>query len=176
MASPFLGQISIVGFNFAPYQHALCNGQIMSIQQNPAVFSLLGTYYGGNGTSNFGLPNLQGRAPMHYGTGAGTSSNIGDFGGTETVALAVSEMASHTHISSAAPQTCSTGPGTSNDPAGRFPGITQRPLYTENATGSLAALTTNSSVSGSGVGHENRQPFLTLNFVIALGGRFPTRN
>ena len=176
MSSPFLGQINIVGYNFAQRGTAFCNGQLMSISQNTALFSLLGTTYGGNGTTNFALPDFRGRAPMYFGTGAGMSTAIGQTGGSETVALAIPEMASHTHTSSAAPQSCSTGPGTSNNPAGSFPGITQRPFYTENATGSLAALSTNSSVTGGGQGHENRQPFLTLNFVIFLAGRFPSRN
>ena len=175
MATPYLGQILIVGYNFARRDTAFCNGQLIAISQNTALFALLGTTYGGNGTTNFALPNLQGCAPMHFGTGAGMITAIGETGGSETIALAIPEMASHTHTSSATPQSCSTGPGTSNNPAGNFPGITQRPLYTENATGSLAQ-PTSSSVTGSGVGHENRQPFLTLNFVIALAGLFPTRN
>ncbi len=103
MASFFVGQISIVGFNFAPRGHALCNGQLMSIQQNTALFSLLGTFYGGNGTTNFGLPNLQGRAPMHFGNGAGLSTSLGEVSGNETVALAASEMATHTHLLRCAP-------------------------------------------------------------------------
>ena len=176
MANPFVGQINIVGYNFAQRGTAFCNGQLIAISQNTALFSLLGTTYGGNGSSNFALPNLQGRAPMHFGIGAGTTTVIGQVGGTETVALALTEMAAHTHTSSVSPQSCSTGPGTSNNPAGNFPGITQRPLYTENATGSLAALSTTSSVIGNAVPHENRQPFLTLNFVINLVGIFPSRN
>jgi microcystin-dependent protein len=178
MSNPFIGQINIVGFNYAYRGSAFCNGQLMAISQNTALFSLLGTTYGGNGTTNFALPNFQGRAPMHFGTGtgAGITTVLGQTGGSESVALAVAEMATHTHTSSVSPQSCSTGPGTSNNPAGNFPGITQRPFYTENATGSLAALSTNSSAAGSGVGHENRQPFLTMNFVINLIGIFPTRN
>ena len=176
MSNPFIGQINIVGFNYAYRGTAFCNGQLLSIAQNTTLFSLLGTTYGGNGTTNFALPNFQGRAPMHFGTGAGMITTIGQTGGTETVALALAEMASHTHTSSVSPLSCSTGPGTSNNPAGNFPGITQRPFYTENATGSLAALSANSSSAGSGVGHENRQPFLTMNFVITLIGIYPSRN
>ena len=176
MATRFIGQISIVGFNFAYRGSAFCNGQLMSIQQNSVLFALLGTTYGGNGTTNFALPDFRGRAPMHFGTGVGMSTSIGETGGSENVTLLVSEMAPHTHTSSAAPLSCSTGPGTSNDPAGRFPGITQRPLYTENATGSLAALSATSFPAGSSVGHENRQPFLTMNFIITLTGLFPSRN
>jgi len=175
MASPFIGQINIVGYTFAQRGTAFCNGQLLSITQNSALFSVLGTFYGGDGTSTFGLPNLQGRVPMHFGSGAGTTTVIGETGGAETVALAVTEMALHTHTSSA-PQACSTGPGTSNNPAGSFPGITQRPLYTENANGKLAALSASSTLTGGSQGHENRQPFLTMNFVIFLTGLFPTRN
>ena len=93
MSNPFIGQINIVGFNYAYRGTAFCNGQLLSIAQNTTLFSLLGTTYGGNGTTNFALPNFQGRAPMHFGTGAGMITTIGQTGGTETVALALAPMA-----------------------------------------------------------------------------------
>jgi microcystin-dependent protein len=176
MASPFLGQISIVGFNFAARGWAFCNGQLLPIAQNTALFSLLGTTYGGNGTTNFALPNMQGRAPMHPGQGGGLSlRDLGEQSGSESVTLLTSELPSHTHTASATQQACSTGPGISNDPAGRFPGITQRPLYTEISTGTLATAPT-TAVAGSSQAHENRQPYLAMNFIIAQQGVFPARN
>ncbi len=175
MATPYIGQISIVGFNFAPRNWAFCNGQLLSIAQNTALFSILGTTYGGNGSTTFALPNMQGRAPMHPGTGAGLATSLGQTGGSESVTLLASQMPTHTHTASATPHACSTAPGTSNDPAGRFAGITQRPLYTENANGSLAPVTA-TAVAGSSQAHENRQPFLAMNFIIAQFGIYPARN
>jgi microcystin-dependent protein len=116
MANPFVGEIKIFGGNFAPLGHAFCNGQILPISQNTALFSLLGTFYGGNGTSNFALPNLQGSFPMGQGQGIGlTQRSVGELGGVASVTLTTNQMPSHSHV----PQ-CSTTGGTSDDPTGNL--------------------------------------------------------
>src|ERR1700722_13608325 len=114
--NPFIGQILMVGFNFAPQGWALCNGQIMPISQNTALFSLLGTYYGGDGVTTFALPNLQSRGPIHQGQGAGLSPyTIGQSGGSEQQALLLANLPAHTH-----PANCNNTPGPNNDPTGAF--------------------------------------------------------
>ncbi|WP_026556914.1 phage tail protein [Arthrobacter sp. 35W] len=160
---PFIGEISITGFNFAPRGWALCNGQLLSIAQNTALFSLLGTTYGGNGVNTFALPNLQGRVPIHQGQGPGlTPYVIGETGGVESVALNQTQIPQHVHSIPAAGAQTSDRPATLAPATGGVYGV---------ASGVMAA----TGVAGSGQAHENRQPFLTLNYIIALQGVFPPR-
>lgn len=172
MADPFVAEIRIFGFNFAPRGWAFCDGQLMPISQNTALFSLLGTTYGGDGKSTFGLPNLQGAAPMHPGEGPGLSPHyLGEQGGTETVTLLESEMPSHTHALRANtidPADTST-PGTS----ATFAPSTGGTLYQAAADTTLAPLAL--SPAGGSLPHNNMQPYLTVNFCIALQGVFPAR-
>jgi microcystin-dependent protein len=176
MATPFIAEIRMYGFNFPPRGGAFCSGQIFAIAQNTALFSLLGTTYGGNGTTNFGLPNLQGRTPIGQGNGPGLTPRVlGEVGGSQTVTLLSTEMPVHTHT----PQAVSTA-GTSNSPtnalwAASGVGRTPPPYYVAGAvatTMNAAAV----SAAGNNQPHENMQPYQTLNFVIALQGVFPARN
>ncbi len=173
MASPFLGQIDIVAFNFAPKGYASCNGQILSIAQNTALFSLLGTTYGGNGTSNFALPNFQGSAPIHAGQSPGTSQYvIGQSGGFPTETLTVAQLPSHDHVPMCesvegvpSPANAVWGSGGRGKPAAYGP-----PASLVAMNGSALAS------SGGGQPHNNLSPFLGLLFCIALQGIFPARN
>ncbi len=165
MSTPFLGEIKIMSFNFAPKGWALCNGQLLPINQNTALFSLLGTTYGGDGRVTFGLPNLQGRVPFHMGNGL----TLGAAGGEETHTLSIEELPTHTHA-----PTGSSLPPSAASPAGN--------VWASTAGGGYAASpdTTLNPASITGTGgsqpHQNMAPFLTLNFCIALQGIFPSRN
>jgi len=172
MTEPFLGEIKMVGFNFAPRGYALCNGQILSISQNTALFSLLGTTYGGNGQTTFALPDLRGRVPIHQGQGPGLSNyTMGQQSGVETVTLSTTQIPPHGHTVNASTT------ADSKNPAGNVPAVT-------GAGSSYAAAPTPgvvmnaSMVTGGGGGqpHDNRQPSLCINVVIALEGIFPSRN
>lgn len=173
MAEPFLSEIRIFSFGSAPQGWAQCNGQLLPINQNQALFSLLGTTYGGDGTTNFALPDLRGRVPMHDGSGF----ILGQRAGEEAHTLAISEMPTHTHVvqgfsSFADPVTANA---TQIDPTNNLwanSGKTNYTLDSPNATMSPSAI---SNVGGSQP-HENRSPLLTLNFCIALQGIFPSRN
>jgi microcystin-dependent protein len=180
MAEPFLAQIATFPFNFAPRGWALCNGQLMSISQNTALFSLLGTTYGGNGTSNFALPNLQGSVPLGAGQGPGLSLyDLGESGGTTDITLLTSEMPIHTHFVNATTDRGNSTSASGNVPATGAAGTPQKPtvakLYSTNAPNTQLnspAL----SVAGGSQPHNNMQPYLTLNFCIALLGIFPSRS
>jgi microcystin-dependent protein len=178
MATPFIAQIIPFGFNFAPHTYAQCNGQILSIAQNTALFSLLGTTYGGNGQTTFALPDLRGRAPMHHGGSQGPGLSPYSFGqqsGAESHTLLSTEMPAHSHSGQASVALpCGTGPGTSNTAAANFAGVTTRPSYADAANGNLASAS--SGAAGGGQPHSNLQPLLALNFCIALQGIFPSRN
>jgi microcystin-dependent protein len=173
MSSPFLGEIRAFGFGFPPKGWALCNGQIMSIAQNTALFSLLGTYYGGNGVNTFALPNLQSQVPLGYGTSiAGNTYVIGEFGGVENVALTQSTMPTHNHnllgINAA---------GADHFPgAGAYSNASSTNAYyaTDAVPVSLNPATV--LTAGSGLPHSNIQPYLTISWCIALTGIFPSRN
>jgi microcystin-dependent protein len=172
MADPFLAEIRIFGFNFAPKGWAFCDGQILPLSQNTALFSLLGPTYGGDGKSNFALPNLQGNAPMHPGQGPGLSlHDLGETGGSETVSLLQSEIPGHNHFISASGADGNTGsPANSKVASGvgvNMYTATQNPLTQLNSS----ALTP----MGGDQPHNNLQPYLTLNFCIALQGVFPPR-
>lgn len=174
MSTPFLGEIRITSFEFAPRGWAFCNGQILPINQNQALFSLLGTNFGGNGTNTFALPNLQARVPMHTGSGPGGSYYVGQSGGEATHTLTVPEIASHTHSLHT-----STDPGDRTTPALGVPAAkspTGADMYTA-AGAPLTSLDPNAvGATGANQPHANVQPCLTLNFVIALQGIFPSRN
>lgn len=163
MATPYIGEVKMVSFNFAPKGWALCNGQLLAINQNQALFSLLGTTYGGNGVTTFALPNLQGSVPVHMGNGFAE----GQVGGSQTVTL-TSNQVGHAHPVKA------TATATTNTAAGNFPAAAAGNIYgaSPDTTLNPAAV---SSVGGSQP-HTNLQPYLVVNFVIALQGVFPSRN
>lgn len=169
---PFVAEIRIVPFNFPPHGWAFCNGQLLPISQNTALFSLLGTIYGGNGLSTFGLPDLQGRAPMHQGQGPGLSlRDLGESSGSTTVSLLESEIPSHSHNIMTVNDISDTNQPASNSMA-RSVGAS---VY--GTTGSPAVLSDKAlAPTGSDFPHNNMQPYLTLNFVIALQGVYPPRS
>jgi microcystin-dependent protein len=173
MSNPFLAEIRIFPFNFPPQGWAFCNGQVLPISQNTALFSLLGTTYGGDGKSNFALPNMQGNAPMHPGQGPGLSlHDLGETGGSDTVTLLESEIPQHSHGLSASNQQ-----GTDQSPinemfAGGVGGIN---LYAAPASITPLANATVAPAGGDQP-HNNLMPYLTLNFCIALQGVFPARS
>lgn len=171
MADPFVAEIRIFPFNFAPSGWAWCDGQLMPISQNTALFSLLGTTYGGDGKSNFALPDLQGRAPMHPGQGPGLSlHDLGETGGSDTVALLESEMPAHSHALGASAQDATTRIVAGQQPA---TGIGVGFYGAQPSTGTLSpsALTP----AGGNQPHNNLMPYLTFYFCIALQGVFPPR-
>jgi microcystin-dependent protein len=171
MADPFVAEIRILPFNYAPTGWAFCDGQILPLSQNTALFSLLGTTYGGNGKSNFALPDLQGRAPMHPGQGPALSlHDLGETGGSETVSLLESEIPSHSHAFRGSQEEADMP-------------IPQLSMYARslagNSFGSVSNIVSMSdqiiAPSGGDQPHNNMQPYLTLNFCIALQGVFPPR-
>ena len=166
MGTPFMSEIKIISWNFAPKGWAFCNGQFLPINQNQALFSLLGTTYGGNGQTTFALPDFRGRIPIHR----GAQYNLGQAGGQEFHTVTQSEMPAHNHFLQAQPATATVA-----DPTNAFLADISSKAY-----GGFAELTTLAPGSISNTGgsqpHENRQPFLVLNFVIALQGVFPSQN
>ena len=174
MSDVFLAEIRIFPFNFAPKGWAFCDGQILSLSQNTALFSLLGTTYGGDGKSTFALPNMQGNAPMHYGQGPGLSlHDIGETGGRQTITLLQSEMPAHTHALMAYnnPPPANAGTPAPTLALARSSGGT---VYTSLAS----QVTMNQSgvaLAGGSQPHNNMMPFLTMNFCIALQGIYPPR-
>lgn len=176
MSSPFVAEIRIFGFNFAPRGWAFCDGQILPLSQNTALFSLLGTTYGGDGKSNFALPNLQGSAPMQQGQGSGLSQrDLGQIGGEQTVTLLNSEIPNHTHtvISTASPATQNNANGGvwAKATIARQPQTAYSDHFSPTVPMSPQAL----SITGNSSPHNNMPPYLTLNFCIALQGVFPAR-
>jgi microcystin-dependent protein len=173
MADPFVAEIRIFGFNFAPTGWAQCNGQLMPISQNTALFSLVGTFYGGDGRSTFGLPNMQGSIALHQGNGAGlTPRVIGEAGGTENVTLLSNEIPAHTHAVN-----CVSVAGNKQQPSGNLwaKELTGKKDYNAAPDGTpmnAAAL----APAGGGSPHDNLQPYLVLNYCIALQGIFPPRS
>jgi microcystin-dependent protein len=178
MADPFLGEIRMLGANFAPVGWALCQGQLLPISQNAALFSLLGTTYGGDGVQTFALPDLQGRVPLGMGQGSGLSPYVeGQKGGSESVTLTTQQMPAHSHAVAAA-ETQST-----TNPAGAVPANTQPPtpgaapkIYGASPDGKT---TMNSAMIGQTGGNQPvsvQQPYLAVNYIIALVGIFPSRN
>ena len=176
MSDPFLGEIRLVGFTFAPQGWALCDGQLLSIAQKTALFSLLGTTYGGNGQTTFALPDLRGRVPIHPGQGPGLSNYVlGEQSGSENVTLNTSQLPGHNH-----PLASSNQQGSSSDPSGYFPAVLNDPAGTIAVNGYLAS--SNSTLNPAAIGvtggnqpHSNIQPFLCVNFIICLQGIYPSR-
>ncbi len=178
MAEPFVAEVKIFAGNFAPRGYAFCDGQLLQIAQNTALFSLVGTTYGGDGRITFGLPNLQGRAAMHPGRGPGLSPRtLGEAGGSENVTLSVAQMPNHFHQAKVVAQ-----PAVDDDPtnevylAGGKTAATK--LYSNNTAtlnGKMAAAALPNAYTGPGP-HDNMQPYLTLNFIIALVGLYPSRS
>jgi microcystin-dependent protein len=167
MSQPFLGELRIFSFNFPPKGWAFANGQIMSIQQNAALFSLLGTTYGGNGTNTFALPNLQGAVPIGWGGG----NSLGQIGGEEFHTLTVGEMAAHNHSLVGSPATATT-----NSPVNNFLATGSGADPYGPAPGNTTMATTELGTTGGGQPHENHQPYLTVSVCISLTGIFPSRN
>lgn len=168
----YLAELRIFPFNFAPTGWAMCNGQLIPIAQNPALFSLIGTFYGGNGTSNFALPNLQGSVPMSFGDGPGLSSRfLGEAGGSPTVTLITSEMPLHSHSFSADPQAKKEQSTVNNNAPAAASGANFYSTAAPNVSMSPQTL----PATGGSLPHDNMQPFLTLNICIALTGIFPPR-
>ena len=173
MADPFVAEIRIFPFNFPPRGWAFCDGQLMPLSQNTALFSLLGTTYGGDGKSNFALPNLQGSVPMHPGQGPGLSNHfLGELSGAQTVTLLQSEIPVHAHSASG-----SSGPANLQAPAAdRVLGRANNNVYLDNP-GNLVAMAPEAlAPAGGSQPHNNLQPYLILNFCIALQGIYPARN
>jgi microcystin-dependent protein len=176
MADPFIGQIMIVPYTFAPRNWAECDGQLLSIAQNQALFSLLGTNYGGDGSSTFGLPDLRGRFPMHLGTGPGlTQRNLAQKFGTENNTLDANQIPGHSHTGTIL---SSTAEGDRTDPTGAYPARPEEPLqpYAGSSEATMAAGGVQVSSAGSGQGVNNMPPTLVLRFVIALAGIYPSQN
>jgi microcystin-dependent protein len=168
MAEPFLSEIRIMSFGFPPKGWATCDGQLLPINQNQALFSLLGTTYGGDGRVNFGLPNLQGRAPIHM----GSSHTLGERGGEQAHTLSISEIPTHTHSWSAT----TTSAGTTNVAAGALlAGAPSAPGFYGPASNLTSLIAGTLANVGGSQAHLNMQPFLVLNFCIALQGIFPSQ-
>jgi microcystin-dependent protein len=175
VSSPFLSELRIMSFNFAPKSWALCNGQLLPINQNQALFSLLGTTYGGDGRVNFGLPNLQGRVPIHMGSGF----TLGQLGGEVSHTVNISEMAQHNHAMTATAQTATeqAAPNTSYLGQAQAQGNPKQNVNiygASNPTGQMAPAVIGQT--GGSQPHANQQPFLVLNVCIALQGIFPSQN
>lgn len=176
MSNPFLAEIRIFAGNFAPKGWALCDGQLLPISQNTALFSLIGTFYGGNGTSNFALPNLQGCAPMQAGQGPGLSPRVlGETGGETTVTLLQTELPSHSHTVQ-----CLSAGEADNSPQNAVwagGGRGAPPMYTPSVPNNNVPMKASAlSIAGGNQPHNNMSPFLGLTFIIALQGVFPARS
>jgi microcystin-dependent protein len=185
MSDQYIGEIRMVGFNFAPNGWAICAGQTLAISQNAALFSLLGTTYGGNGTSTFQLPDLQGRVPINAGSGAGLPVYIiGQQGGQANATLAAGNLPIHTH---AVAHPASTSNATSSNPSGAYPAVTVTTTNDRNVTATTASYAASpttgvteasfpSGPAGSNLPFSIEPPYLAVNFIIALTGIFPSRN
>jgi len=175
MSEPFIAEIRIFAGNFAPRSWAFCDGQLLPVAQNTALFSLIGTTYGGDGRTTMALPNLQGRAPMHPGRGPGlTSRRLGEKLGVETVTLTEAQIPSHSHTARANSSSGNAGAGPSEkNSLGRSRG---GDIYQSNTAANLTDMATEAvSATGGAQAHENMQPFLAMNYIIALQGLYPSR-
>lgn len=174
MSDPYIGEIKMFAGNFAPRSYAFCNGQLLPIAQNTALFSILGTIYGGDGRTTFALPNLQGRAAMNQGRGPGlTQRTLGEQGGEAAVTLQTSQIPSHNHLLRG-----TSSSGDNSNPATRTFGSGGRgdpPFYASQGT--TVPMAQNAiGITGGGQGHNNMQPYLAVSFIIALQGVYPPRN
>jgi microcystin-dependent protein len=178
MSEPTIGTIKMFGGNFAPRSWALCQGQLLPINQNQSLYSILGTTYGGDGRTTFALPDLRGRAPIHEGTGPGlTPRPLGQRGGSETNTLTNNNLASHNHIASGKVK-AKNGAGDESNPGGGFPATAATDLYAEAAGTTMASDAVNVTINNNG-GQQpvnNMQPYLVVNYIICLQGLFPSRN
>jgi microcystin-dependent protein len=165
MSEPFLGEVKIISWNFPPKGWAFCNGVLLPINQNQALFSILGTTYGGDGRVTFGLPNLQGRTPVHVGNGIA----LGELGGESTHTLNISEIPAHTHAPAGSAAT-----GTLPSAAGNLWGVSSANPYSPTSTTGMNPACV--LPTGGNQPHENMSPYLVLNFIIALQGIFPSQN
>jgi len=169
MSEPFIAEIRIFAGNFAPRGWAFCNGQLLPVSQNTALFSLIGTTYGGDGRTTTALPNLQGRAPMHPGRGPGlTARRLGEGGGNETATLTAAQMPQHTHTMQGSEER-----GDNNNPVGHYLGAGTDMFL---STGNTTMAPTSPANTGGSQPHNNTQPFLAINFIIALVGLYPSRS
>ena len=172
MSEPFIAEIRMFAGNFAPRGWAYCDGQILPIDQHQALFSLLGTTYGGDGRTTFGLPDLRGRVPLHPGQGPGLSDRpLGQQGGNETVVLDESQLPSHTHDVNTP---SNSGRGDSPDPTGKYPAYSWLNNWSNTADGTTGHA--NVAPTGQGAAHNNQQPYQAVTFIISLEGLFPSRN
>jgi microcystin-dependent protein len=180
MASPYVGEIRCFGFNFAPVGWAFCNGQLMPIAQNDALFAIIGTIYGGDGVTTFALPNLQGQIPMHWGNGpGGFNTSLGQVQGTPNVTLTTQQIPIHAHTIVSASVASGGAKEHLAAPSGvAFIGPSNPDLCYTNQVASLTAAFSPKAISiqGGSQAHDNMQPYLTLSFCIALEGVFPSRN
>lgn len=172
MSEPFIGEIRMAGFNYAPVGWAFCNGALMPISGNEALFQLIGTTYGGDGQSTFALPDLRGRVPIHMGTGSGLTSRVlGESGGSESVTLTTQQIPSHNHTVQGQPAA-----GNQQGPGGNLWASSTLSNFSTvsppNATMNANALAN----SGGNIPHDNMLPFQAVNFIIALFGIFPSQN
>lgn len=181
---PFIGEISMFGGNFAPRGWEFCNGQLLNISSNTALFSILGTTYGGDGRSNFGLPDLRGRSPIHSGGGTSGSSGpglstvrLGDKGGTENTTLNTTNLPSHNHTATGSiPVNANSGDNDEVNPANGVLSNTGDDLYASASSGASMPVNVTVSQTGGNVAFNNRDPFLAINFIIATQGVFPSRS
>ncbi|WP_017328066.1 phage tail protein [Synechococcus sp. PCC 7336] len=171
MSEPFLAEVRMVGFNFAPRGWAFCDGQILPINQNQSLYSLLGTTYGGDGRTSFALPDLRGRTPIHVGASNGTSHRQGQKGGEETHTLSAAEMPQHRHTVEVSSTLVNA-----QTPIGNTLGDNLSTPYAPRSTNIANMASGVIANVGGGQGHENMQPYLAVNFCIALQGLFPSRN
>lgn len=172
MADPFIGEIRLFGGTFPPVGWALCNGQLLAIAQYDALFALVGTTYGGDGVTTFGLPNLQGRLPLHQGQLAGGSNYaLGQTAGAESVTLLGNQVGAHTHPLQTG------GAASTGSPAGAMPGVSSVPFYLAPGTGGMVNFNAGSiQPSAGGQPHPNLMPSLAVTVIIALEGIFPSQN
>lgn len=172
MSEPFVGEIRMFAGNFAPRGWAFCDGQMLAINQNQALFSLLGTIYGGDGHTTFGLPDLRGRIPIHAGTGPGLSPRqIGVTSGEEETTLNINELPHHAHSAIG-----TTNLSTSGDPTGRFLAQVKSNKFYDEANPTVYMAADTLRATGGSLAHNNMMPYLCINFIVALNGIYPSRN
>jgi microcystin-dependent protein len=178
MSDPFIGQITMFGGNFAPRGWALCDGQLLSISSNQALFSILGTTYGGDGRTTFALPDLRGRVPIHKGTGSGLPPySLGQRGGQVNITLTQANLPAHTHAAGSGKMRATPSPADTSDPTGNT--LAMAPAYkAENSTVDMAAGTIGGDTASTGGNQQfdNMPPYQAINYIIALVGVFPSRN